>query len=239
MSISNAERFLNAFTSIEKHLRTHRQGGGYDGFRNLVRQAALKNPTIRRYQRDLEQLAELRNAIVHNGYADGRPIADPREDTVALIEHIAATIEDPPRVYPLFKANVSTVGIEDPVKAAVQLMHRAGFAQVPVLQEGRFHALLTASIVARWLGGQIEAGLADLDTQVAEVLRYGGRRENFAFASVTETVFELLETFGDFERRGHRLDAVLITRSGKPTDRIVGIATVADLPKALRAEAEV
>src|SRR5690606_15434535 len=121
--------------------RLNRQGGGYDGFRNLVRQAAPRNSAIRRYQRDLEQLAELRNAIVHNGYEDGRPIADPREDTVDLIEHIAATILDPPRVYPLFKANVATISVEDPIKAAIQLMHRAGFAQIPVLQDGLFHAL--------------------------------------------------------------------------------------------------
>jgi predicted transcriptional regulator len=235
MSMSNAERFLNAFNAIEKHLRLHRQGGGHDGFRNLVRQAAVKNSAVRRYQRDLEQLAELRNAVVHNGYADGRPIADPREDTVELIEHIAATIQDPPRVYPLFKANVATVSADDPITSAIQLMHRAGFAQIPVLQDGSFHALLTANIVVRWLGAQAEAGMADLDTPVREILRYSGRRENFTFVPVTETVFELVETFEAFERRGERLDAVLITRSGKPAERIVGIATVADLPRAVRA----
>lgn len=238
MSTSNAERFLNAFNTIEKELQAQRRGRGYNGFRHLVRQEAATNPAVRRFQHDLEQLAELRNAIVHNAYADGRPIADPREDVVELTERIAGILQDPPLVYPMFKADVAKVDGADPVSAAIDVIHRGRYSQVPVLEEGRFSALLTANTIVHWLGERAEDGLADLDTPVRDVLRHAEHRDNVAFLGLTATVFEIVERFNSFERRGVRLDAILITRSGKDAERIVGIVTVADLPKAMRAISE-
>jgi len=45
------------------------------------------------------------------------------------------------------------------------------------------------------------------------------------------TLFEALERFQDFERRGKKLEAVLITQNGKLSETLLGIITIWDLPK--------
>ncbi len=230
---ANAERFLNAFVAIEHYLASQRRGHGA-GFRQMVREARSSEPVVRRYMADLNELADLRNAIVHNSRAGGSPIADPREDVVELIEHIEAQLKDPARIYPLFKMNVATVMSDDTVGKAAERMYRGGFSQMPVLGQGECIDLLTAKTVTRWLGANTD-DCASLSTPVCDVLHFAEKTEHYVFMPPARTVFELLEAFGEAESRGNRLHAAIITSNGSARGRIIGIATVADLPAALKA----
>src|SRR5690606_34907997 len=92
-----AARYLDAFSRIEKRLRVITGQRKGDTFFSLARTAASKDRTVARWLDDLRELADLRNAIVHDRRGNA-PIAEPNDYALDLIEQIARQIEDPPRV---------------------------------------------------------------------------------------------------------------------------------------------
>jgi predicted transcriptional regulator len=108
------------------------------------------------------------------------------------------------------------------------------FSQIPITKDDNFAALLTADTVVRWLGSQVADDVFSLrETQICDVLPYAEDPENYSFAPRETTLFEVLERFRNFEARGKRLDAILMTQTGKKSEAFLGIVTVADLPKLL------
>lgn len=84
--MNNYERFMNAFTAIEKYLRKYKTSDKtHESFYGLVEKAKKKDAIVRQYELDLKELADLRNAITHER-TDGHPIAEPYPSTVDLIE---------------------------------------------------------------------------------------------------------------------------------------------------------
>ena len=230
--MSNAERFLNAYTKIENHLKSTYDFDSGDSFSYMLKNAARKNPAIRSYQDELRQYHELRNAIVHNR-PDGKPIADPYNETVKNFERITELILDPPIVYPEFQSDVTTLPISTSVTEAVSLMHEHSYSQVPILDENsNFVDLLTANTVTRWLGANIDNGMAILEEKtVSDALDYKENMESFCFISRETNLAKVLSIFDDNRDRKEVINAILITQNGKETEKLLGIITHYDLPE--------
>ncbi len=227
----NSERFLYAFNSIEHSLRKLSKKGKGERFYTLVDVASESYPIVRHFSNDLKEFADLRNAIVHER-TDGHVIAEPNDQAVELIEHIASLLHDPPKVIPLFQCEVYGLSVFDPIAKAVKVMFEWSFSQMPVYDGTAFVGLLTANTVARWLGASVVEDIFSLsETPVSYVLGYTEDKENFSFLRRDSTLFETLDRFQDFERRGKRLEAVLITQNGKLSEALLGIITIWDLPK--------
>ena len=105
---SNYDRFLNAYTSIERELKRLAGSAHEQRFAELVRHAGQSNSAVRHYQEDLHELHDLRNAIVHDRRG-GTPIADPNAWAVNKIESIAAVLQTPPKVYPKLTSTPETL----------------------------------------------------------------------------------------------------------------------------------
>lgn len=236
--MSNSKRFLHVFASIENYLRELSPKDRRINFYERVDTVGRMKPAVRRFDRDLKEYADLRNAIIHES-SDGHPIAEPNERAVQDLERIAELILKPPVVIPLFQTEVVTLTPDDAVALAVRTMFERSISQVPVTTgaQGReFVALLTTNTVARWLGSGLAGGDANLEqTTIGEVLEYTEDADNHCFLARNATLFEAIECFQKHETEGRRLDAVLITTNGKSTERILGTMTIADLPKALKA----
>lgn len=77
-----AEIFLSSFNRIEKYLQNSFKLDKSIGFTNLVRKArANGDATIAKYEDDLIQIAQLRNAIVHETIAPDFIIAQPKKSS--------------------------------------------------------------------------------------------------------------------------------------------------------------
>jgi predicted transcriptional regulator len=230
----NSMRFIKAFNSIEQYLRKQTQNDKRLHYYDLVNIATKSNAIVRRYERDLKEYADLRNAIIHES-SDGHVIAEPNELAVNDIEHINSILHKPPSIIPLFQSEVSSFSVNDSIGAAVKLMLYQSFSQVPVFNEERFVGLLTTDTISRWLGSCVADDIFILsETKINHVLRYTEDRKNHIFLKKGSTIFDALETFQEFENRGKSLKAILITESGKSTQKIIGIMTISDLPKALK-----
>ncbi len=233
--MSNADTFLSTFASIERTLRAKTQSERTASFYQLVDAAARWSPEIRRYRDDLKEFADLRNAIIHER-SDGHVIAEPNDRAMDRLKVLEGMVLRPLAVLPLFQGSVVTVSPADSLARAVTVMRENGFSQAPVMEHTHFAGLLTSDCVARWLGAQIQDDVISLgEARVADVLRCAESQDNHAFVGRTLSLVALLEEFARFEERGERLDAVLITESGKRSEKLLGIVTIADLPRVLAA----
>lgn len=231
----NSKRFLDAFGKIEHYLRTKLPTGRHLAFYQLVEDVGRVDAAVRQFGRDLKEYADLRNAIIHER-SDGRVIAEPNDVAVVDLEKISSLLRKPPTVYPLFGTNVITLADDQSIASAVKIMFDSSISQVPILRAGKFHALLTTEAIARWLGASILQDILSLkETSIARTLEFRENCDNYRFLGRQATLFEAIDSFSRYESRGSKLDAILITEHGRAEERILGIVTVADLPKALKA----
>ncbi|MEW5762068.1 MAG: CBS domain-containing protein [Bacillota bacterium] len=229
--MDNAARFLDAFNRVEHLLRRMTGDGRGVPFGVLVDRASRTDTAVRRFRDDLKQFAQLRNAIVHET-RNGRVIAEPNAWAVAEIERIASLLGDPPRVIPLFQKKVFALDTRESVARTVRAMREHSFSQLPVYDAGRFAGLLTTNTIVRWLGAQLAGGEPDLArTSLGEVLTHAEEPDVYCFLGPEATLFEVLEQFTAYERKGKRLEAVLITDDALPDGKLLGIITVWDLPR--------
>ncbi|MHB0969868.1 MAG: CBS domain-containing protein [Thermoanaerobaculia bacterium] len=231
--MKNSDSFLNAFTRIEKHLRHVSNAKPWIPFTQLVSRASRDFPEVRRFREDLKEFADLRNAIVHDRMHD-QVIAEPNAWAVERIAMIADLLTKPPAVVPHFAKKVFTVTPERTLADAVKLMKKHEFSKLPVVSGRNFGGVLTANAITRWLGANAEGGPVDLHAAtVADVLKFAEDGGSILFVTPETTVFEVFEAFHKVESRGKTLEAVLITEHGQPSDRILGLITVTDLPRIL------
>ena len=228
-----AEAFLDAFGEIERTLRREVGGSSSATFSELLIDGRKRLPAVRQYEVDLREYAELRNAIVHQR-TDGHAIAEPYVEVVRHIELVRDRLVRPPGLLPLAAQPVVTCEPSDAVGYAALQMRSGNFSQVPVYDDGRFLQLLTAEIIARWMALALSDndGLLE-DVPVAEVLPRAETTDNVTFLGRGATAFDALHAFDEFFRRGHFLNAILLTEVGSPNQTPLGIVAIADIPKIL------
>jgi predicted transcriptional regulator len=232
--MTNAERFLNAFIKIERHLRKLTNEDRGTRFSTLVSSASRSHPAVKRYETDLKEFADLRNAIVHER-TDGRPIAEPYDQTVEELERIVTLLLKPPALIPPFQSKVVALTTSDPVSRAVEIMLKNSFSQVPIYEDKEFIALLNTNTIARWLGASIAQDIFSLsETMITDVLGFMENEDNCLFFGRNNDIFDVLECFQQWEQQGKRLEAILITADGKRNQSLLGIITVHDLAKIMR-----
>lgn len=235
--MDNSERFLTAFGAIERRLRIMTRLEQRTRFYKLVDRTAVASPVVRRYSDDLKEYADLRNAIVHER-TDEHVIAEPNDRAVRQIENILSLLENPPRVIPHFRKQVTTMTPEDPIAVAAFLMLEQDFSQLPIVnKEGHFVALLTTSDITHWIGMCVPKKTINLEeTFISEIMDCNCREDlpnagpDYVFFSRDETIFAVLDIFQSTEQSGSRLEAILITEHGLPTEELLGIITIWDLP---------
>lgn len=235
MTAGNAERFLAAFRQIEETLRRDEQGRSRrHSFAELVDYS--RRPAVAHHRRALKDLAELRNAIVHRATGDGRPIAEPHDDTVALIENLALRIAEPPPALECASRTVIVCRPDDDVAQVARRMRTAGVAQVPVVESGALVGVLSTDTITRWMADALEGGDGHAvlrSRPVAEVLEHAEHPEELAVLAPTASVYEAISAFRQGLDRGRPLGALLVTTSGSRLGRVLGILTPADVPRLL------
>lgn len=232
--MNNYERFMNAFTAIEKYLRKYKTSDKtHESFYGLVEKAKKKDAIVRQYELDLKELADLRNAITHER-TDGHPIAEPYPSTVDLIEKICNALKNPPRARE-FQGKVSSVSPEKDLKDVLEVIRNNAYSQVPVYDDSGYRGILTTNTIARWLSSTSEDGLAVIDdVKVSEVLEHAEDSEMVEFVKANDNLFEVLDLFSKANENGRKLEAIIITQNGKKKEKPLGIITVWDIPKILK-----
>lgn len=226
-----SDRFLIAFAQVEEGLKRVLGMPSKESFRWMLRQAAKRNAVVQAVEEDLLELADLRNAIVHDR-GGGYVLAEPHLSTVERLERIVELITDPPRIDKAMSRPVVTCGPDDSMASAATRMAKGDFSRMPVYEEPQgLIGLLTANAIARWLGTRLTAPQAALDDPVSTVLAHGDGAHRFELIARDRLVADVLGLFTTATQQGRRLEAVLITATGAPTEPLLGIVTIQDLPR--------
>jgi predicted transcriptional regulator len=230
--VNNASRFLDAFTKIEKLLKKYVDREEKYSFSLLIKKAKRVNKMIETLEYDLKEIADLRNAIVHER-TDGHPIAEPYDETVTLVENICKALENPPRAR-IFQKKVSTVKPNDNVEKLLKIINDNSYSQIPIYEGKRYFGVITTNAITRWIASLTEDGIAMYgDKKVKDILDFLEESEEVVFVGIDDNLFETLELFSKYSNKGKKLDAVLITQSGKKNESLLGMITLWDIPKIL------
>lgn len=230
--LTNAERFLNAFNTIEATLRS-RASVSYQsaGFSELV--SISKDLTANQKSR-LKDLAMLRNTIVHSPLdANGEIYADPRISAVEWIENQAIIIEQPARVVQALKLQPPiTLNGDDEISVFLNdVVEPNQFSQAPFWRKDSTLGLITTNTVTRWIASQYqkESGLLIEASTIDEVSKYSESVDAHILKASDLKVVDAIKIFSG--QHGTPPAAIVITHSGKSTEKPLGICTASDLTR--------
>ena len=225
-----SSQFLDAFASIEKHLRGILKVDRHIPFSELVEKVSRDSRPVNVYRDALKEFGDLRNFIVHR-YRQGDPLAVPSQSTVERLKKIRDELLSPAKLVSVCRRKVETCSSDDLIGSAARKMYEGSFSQLPVYSGGRLVGLLTAETMARWLASKLADGEGILEEEtVEEILRHGEDVHEHRLMGRDVTVFNALAAFEKLIHAGKLLDAIILTNSGRPTETPIGIVTVADVP---------
>lgn len=228
------DRFETAYNRIDRDLgkligdtaeRRH-------GFAARVRIAANKRRRLARHVDFLLEIGELRNALVHTRVEVDHYLASPTAEVVSQLEHISESIAAPPTVIPSFARTVITIDAAGSLAQAWELIRQDGYSRYPVYEHGAFVGLLTSNGFARWCAAHVHHGRLDADMRnvlVRDVLQADHRRDAIVFLPANAPIDDALIAFAD----DPRLEAILITQHGRPTEPPLGLIAAGDIASAL------
>jgi CBS domain-containing protein len=228
--MKNSDVFLASFNRIDKELKSLLTRKEF-GFSRAVKILQKSNPLIKRYKDDLLEFAELRNAIVHNRTDVSYVIAEPHESIVESIIKIEEELTKPKIVYSYFAQKVYTVQANEKVLTLLEVIREKEFTKFPVYNGKEFLGLITQKGITNWLANELYNGNNIMIEQtLSDVLRYEDNG-NYKFISGNSSLYEAVDMFKDQIGNGHRLEAILMTENGDPTESLVGIVTNWDIMK--------
>lgn len=227
--MQNSSSFLAAFNEIEKTLKTSLPNThGYRPFASMISDLKRTNAVVRKYETDLREFADLRNAIVHERTDPNYVIAEPHESTVRKIQFILGELTNPERIYPKFRRSVETLSLETSVGQALSLIRDFAYSQFPVYDNGTCIGLITDNGITRWLAHHVEEDLISLsESTISEVLELEENTQRFKFMNIHMTVYDAKEVFNT--PSDLPLSAILITQNGRAQESLLGIITPWDI----------
>lgn len=238
LSVSPAVEFLTAFNQIEQYLRQQLNARNSDSFKAMVSWAERDHLINSSQHTALDAFSDLRNAISHGNYRDGRAIADPRPDVIAEIQHLRDLLLDPPTALAVLGHHeVRTVAPGDDVRDMLAVIRKTAISQLPIYDEGRCIGMVTTKTIARW----VAADLGDNDrldaVTVADVLKWAEDEDRALFLPRGVGAQEAIDALTTPTKKGAMPRAAIITEHGRKDQRpirIIGGRDIAVLMEAVR-----
>lgn len=224
--MTNSEIFLTTFNRIEKWMRQEYDNKTNKGFTEMVRELARRTDlSMHKYEDDLIQMAQLRNAIIHDQIAPDFIIAEPNEWAVKKMQEIEEKLLHPQKVIPLFEKTVTGFESDTLLSELLKIVAEKGYSQFPIYENGVCRGLITAHGLGIWLAKHAQNNVIKLDEVTAsEVLNTDRKSQNYRFISTETTINETLNIF----LNESIVEALLITKDRNPNGKLLGIVRPKD-----------
>ncbi len=233
-----AERFIHLFNQIDEFLRAtvqerRKDWDRHSSFGSVVREVAKFNGRVRECKDDLIEFADLRNALVHTAGLNGvRYLAEPYPEVIERFEELVASIVDPKRAIHIGTREPRRFEPDEPLSEAIAFMSESGFGQIVVQGDG--DAMLVSSRgITNWIGSHLQDGSVRLeDVPLSDVVP-DEPDGSFAIIGRDTTIDDIRARFQALvSPNGDRLIALIVTHSGKPGEKAIGIITAWDVVSA-------
>lgn len=230
MDKQNSERFLIAYNKIDKIMKGLVDRKDHYNFFKAIELSKKKHVAIRKYEDELREFGDLRNAIVHHRTETEYVIAEPHTNIVELIEHIESLLSQPVTVGTSFARKVHTFQSVATLSEVLRKVRDNNFKHIPVYNNENFLGLITASGIMRWLAATVEEEVISREiTTMKDILKYEKNGNTYRFIASRTPIYEAEEIFKNSVLSEHKLEVLLITRGGKNDETLIGIITPIDL----------
>lgn len=228
----NSQLFLSYYNKIEEGLERLTGFSKGKSFSSKIIKASEFSSMVRRYENDLKVLLDLRNVIVHK-FKDGIILAEPCDTALNLIKKIYEELTKPKNILDIAQKNVFIANKSDNLAKIVTIMDKKEYSQVPIYDGQELIGLITENGFTRWLSHFIEEDIFSLsETKIEEVLKCEENLDNYKFFSRNKTFYDALELFEkNIENPIKRVQAILITENGIPSEVLLGIVTSWNISK--------
>ncbi|WP_112180579.1 MULTISPECIES: CBS domain-containing protein [Paraliobacillus] len=228
--MKNSERFIIAFNKIEAFFDKAINEKRHLSFYRSVQLLKRSNAIVDRYQDDLLEYAELRNAIIHERTDTNYAIAEPHDDVVERMEKIKEKLTAPELVIPRFFKEMRQIQAEATLNDVLQVIRETDYSQFPVYRDKEFIGLLTDKGITHWLARHAKGNADHLfQTAAYEVIKDDDRAHNYKFISKSMSIYQAEHYFLEQIKETKQLDALLITENGKLEETLIGMITSKDL----------
>lgn len=217
--------FIESFNHIHKYLKKYTDSDDNVSFSDLLYKAK-GHPMIHLYLDDLHLFRKLRNIIVHQTDDFEQLIAYPSDEVVERIKFIEQQLVDPSTVS-VFKAEVVKFNATDSITEVLKLSGEKEILKLPIYENDKFVGLVTSRAIAKWLQKHIENNTIELSGSVKDLLDYE-KKSQYEFVAQSMTVYDAWHLFQSSPKK---LDALLLTESGRQEDQIEAVITYDDVLK--------
>ncbi|MDO5793354.1 MAG: CBS domain-containing protein [Turicibacter sp.] len=215
--------FIESFNHIHKYLKKYTDSDDNVSFSDLLYKAK-GHPMIHLYLDDLHLFRKLRNIIVHQTDDFEQLIAYPSDEVVERIKFIEQQLVDPSTVS-VFKAEVVKFNATDSITEVLKLSGEKEILKLPIYENDKFVGLVTSRAIAKWLQKHIENNTIELSGSVKDLLDYE-KKSQYEFVAQSMTVYDAWHLFQSSPKK---LDALLLTESGRQEDQIEAVITYDDV----------
>lgn len=224
-----SERFEVAFNQIHSWLRKNIKGTHSDKFSDLLKSGFPQHSLIRKNYHDLKMFARLRNSIVHEKVDQGFYIAEPHEKVVQQIENIASLVYQPKYALLIGSKPVVYYQEDDRLIEVLNVIKTKPYSIFPIYNENGYKWLLSAECIIQWLAQNPSDAKLHMELIEIKNLFEFSKKRSVEFIGKETDMFEAEEIFEHYHQNNRRLEAVIITASGKKTEKPLAIITPRDL----------
>lgn len=224
---SQALTFLTSFNRIEKRFKEELGSPKNMGFTQMVRRLSHRNDLpVKKYEADLLQIAQLRNAIVHEHIGEGFIIAEPNQWILHRILMIEEELLKPEHVLPRFGKKVTGFEKTLPLIELFKIVAQKRYSQFPIYDKGHFLSLITLREIGYWTAIESQSGQIILEgRQANELILKDGKTTNYEFVAADCSISQVEQMF----KENATLESILITKTGHPNGHLLGIIRPKDM----------
>lgn len=224
---SQAVTFLTSFNRIEKRFKEELDSPKNMGFAQMVRHLSRRNDLpVKKYESDLIQIAQLRNAIVHELIGEDFIIAEPNQWIVHRILMIEEELLRPENVLPRFSKKITGFEQTLPLKELFEIVAKKRYSQFPIYNKGQFVSLITLREIGFWTAKESRNGQLDLEgKQAKDLILKDGKTTNYQFIAGNCPISKAELMF----KENATLESILITKKGTPNGKLLGIIRPKDM----------
>ena len=192
-------------------------------------EAVKTDQLIRQHSTFLKKMGHLRNAIVHEDRLLQQVIAEPRPDIIEQFSKICDLIYNPPKAIDMCDGRRPEIlSCNAFLREALFRMRENDYSQIIIENKDDSYGLLTRDTVAKWFEANIKQDIVSIkETRLSDIVRHQNP-DAACFIGRSASFFDVREMFASPK---NIVQAVIITHSGKETEKPLGILTPADMMK--------
>ena len=233
--MTKEEKFLKLYNDLDKHLRL-KHFNNHPSYTSYVKKIFYiknhkLNPIIENnYNFDLlKKAGDIRNIISHNN-----DVIIPSDSFLEQFETLVNEITKPKKVYQIMtkSSDLQTEDLNDKIVEAIQLIKNKGYSSIPIISNKKIVGIFTEKTLFDYLtieGNNDINKLMTIESIKSAIDLDNKPRKYFKYIPRDLTIYEAYEIFSEDFKDTRELILLLVTHSGKETEKILGIVALRDL----------